>query len=264
MSSLADAAEILETPKPYNTKSIIIAFFPRLIKKMEPSKILESNNPTNIGIRYEKVPETNFQKVPQRRPLTFDALLILKKGYFLLFHKKEYFSTKSANMTRASIDFATAMYLNNEGVDALCNGHRYAAINFMKESIKMIKKELSLPPVNNLNESLSEESFTFLKAAMNVQIVEIPCVCLSSEGGSTAAIFKQAMKLPPFLPTFLDDQSIGLMAAVVIFNLALAHQVQHPRSTTFLDQKISLSKAESLYEMVIELVENEGVFTPQK
>ena len=161
---------------------------------------------------------------------------------------------------RASISFAQALYLNNEGVDALQRGHKYEAIDLMNHSVKMIKKELSSPPPVDLSMVAVLEGLCPSKVALDVDIVEIPCT-FSSPEAETVAIFKRALKLSPFLPTFLDDQSTSLMAAVVIFNLALAHHVQQQGPTACLiDQKLSSEKAAALYELALTLIENEVTF----
>ena len=164
---------------------------------------------------------------------------------------------------RTSISFAQALYLNNEGVDALQRGHKYEAIDLMNHSIKMIRKELSSPSQVASPKTVSLAESLLPKVPLDVDIVEIPCTFTSPEA-ETTAVFKRALKLSPFLPTFLDDQSVSLMAAVVIFNLALAHHVQQQGPTGFLiDQNISSEKAVALYEMALKLIENEVAFSLQ-
>jgi hypothetical protein len=131
--------------------------------------------------------------------------------------------------------FQQAAQLNNQGINALIQGDLVSAIQSMTNAIKLMKAALFDAGDCSVTSSQAHQAHTIIIPSMNY---------------SETIVFNQLVQIP--ITDSVSELDMNIYISAVLFNLALAHQ--------YLGSSVGINKAEKLYGMVLQLLDNTPLF----
>jgi hypothetical protein len=141
----------------------------------------------------------------------------------------------------------SAVELNNTCVGLIASGDYKRAFALLSNALKITKQCMAI--------ETAQDRFPHRRstASLDMCIVHTPSECLSPEDGNEHYMHRQAICIPPSVllePQSQQDVPV-LLSAVIIFNLALLHQLSAQQDGE--KRRAQLTQAAQLYTLLHEL-----------